>query len=206
MVPPYWSAAKAHLSAADPVFARIIAAYPDEHLTSKRNVFRTLANAIVGQQISVAAADAIWGRLRDLLAGPVTADCILAQSDEALRAVGLSRRKVEYLRATAEAFTTGGYGKVRWSRLTDEAIRDHLVALRGIGPWTADMVLIFTFNRPDVLPLLDIGVVRCIEKHWNGGDSLSHEEMEEIAVPWAPYRTAATWYLWRELDAEPVAY
>jgi len=205
--PEYWQAAKDHLSAADPVFARIIADYPgeDDHLTSKGQLFRTLANAIVGQQISVAAAESIWKRLRTALGGYVTPARVLGLDVSELRACGLSGRKVEYLQSTAEAFS-GSYKNLRWAKMDDDTIREHLVALRGIGPWTADMVLIFTFNRPDILPLLDIGVIRCIERHWNAGKPMSIPEMKQLAEPWRPYRTAATWYLWRELDAEPVAY
>lgn len=203
--PAYWDDAIRHLSACDPIFAQITATYPDEHLTSKKQLFRTLANAIVGQQISVAAAESIWKRVLTAVGGRMVPARVLAVSPEALRGCGLSVRKVEYLLGAAEAFA-GPYKGLRWSRMDDMEIRKRLIDLRGIGPWTADMVLIFTFNRPDILPLLDIGVVRCIERHWNGGEAMDHASMEALAEAWRPFRSVATWYLWRELDAEPVAY
>ena len=203
--PNYWDEAKKHLSEADTVLARLIGACPDEHLRSQRHVFRTLANAIVGQQISVAAAESIWGRLKTAASGKITPDQILTLSPDDLRACGLSARKVEYLQSTAEAFA-GPYRNLRWSRKSDDEIRQLLTDLRGIGPWTADMVLIFTFLRPDIWPLLDIGLVRAIERHYNGGKSMSREAMEALAEPWRPYRSVATWFLWRVQDSDPVAY
>jgi len=203
--PEYWSRAKRELSAADPVFKQLIAAYPDEHLRSRRQLFQSLAQAIVGQQISVAAASSIWGRLRKEVDGRINPTRILALDHDTLRGCGLSGRKAEYLAGVAETFR-GDYRGLRWYEMDDTEIIDRLVALRGIGPWTANMVLIFTFLRPDVFPLLDIGLVRAVERHWNDGEPLARSEIQAMGEAWRPYRTVATWYLWRAIDDEPVAY
>ena len=203
MIPTYWEAAKAHLRAVDPVMAAVIDAYEDPPLRSKRDVFQTLIHAIVGQQISAKAADAVWGRFVAEV-GEVTPSCILEKSVESLRGVGLSGRKVEYIQGLAhegERITSAD-----WDAMSDDEVRRTLIALRGVGPWTAEMVLIFSLLRADILPLGDIGVIRAVEQLYRGGDRMSVEEVAEVAECWAPYRTAGTWYLWRHLDAEPVEY
>ena len=203
MIPTYWEAAKAHLRAVDPVMAAVIDAYEDPPLRSKRDVFQTLVHAIVGQQISAKAADAVWGRFVAEVE-EVTPSCILAKSVEYLRGVGVSGRKVEYIQGLAregERITSAD-----WDAMSDDEVRRTLIALRGVGPWTAEMVLIFSLLRADILPLGDIGVIRAVEQLYRGGDRMSVEEVAEVAACWAPYRTAGTWYLWRHLDAEPVEY
>jgi DNA-3-methyladenine glycosylase II len=203
VVPPYWTAAKKHIRAMDPVLGAIIDAHEEPPLRSKGRVFETLVHAIVGQQISAKAADAVWGRFL-VLVGDVTPERVLALSTEDARAVGLSGRKVEYIFGLAE---NGAWvDHFDWQPLDDDAVRRKLISLRGIGPWTAEMVLIFSLLRPDVFPLGDIGVLRSIEGLYAGGARLPMDKIEEIGSVWTPYRTVATWYLWRHLDAEPVEY
>lgn len=202
-LPHYWETAKAHIRAVDPVMGAVIDAHEDPPLRSKRRVFETLIHAIVGQQISAKAADAVWGRLCSLV-GPVTPVNVRSHSPERLRSVGLSGRKVEYILGLAN--DAEWLVSFDWSGMDDEAVKKRLVALRGIGPWTAEMVLIFSLLRPDVLPLGDIGVIRSVEQLYAQGESLSVEQVARIAEAWAPYRTVGTWYLWRHLDAEPVEY
>jgi DNA-3-methyladenine glycosylase II len=202
-VPKFWEEAKAHLRSVDPIMKAVIDAHEDPPLRSKGRVFETLVHAIVGQQISAKAADAVWGRLCDLV-GDVTPENIVAHSAESLRAVGLSGRKVEYIGGLA---STGKWvDTIDWMDLSDVEVREKLIALRGVGPWTVEMVLIFSLLRPDVLPLGDIGVIRAVEQLYVSGDSLTPEHVGEIAEKWRPFRSAATWYLWRHLDAEPVEY
>ena len=203
IVPTFWAEAKKHLRSVDPVMARVIDAHEEPPLRSKQCVFETLVHAIVGQQISAKAADAVWRRLVDLL-GEVSPECIQKHSTEALRAVGLSGRKVEYIQGLAN--DAAWVDTHDWSVLDDDAVRKKLIALRGIGPWTAEMVLIFSLLRPDVLPLGDIGVIRAIEDLYADGARLPIEEVARVGAMWAPYRTVGTWYLWRHLDAEPVEY
>jgi DNA-3-methyladenine glycosylase II len=203
MTPAYWAKAKAHLRQADPVLGAVIDAREEPPLRSKGDVFETLVHAIVGQQISVSAADAVWKRFLGVV-GTVNPAAVRASSVEALRAAGLSGRKVEYIQGLA---TEGEWVcEHPWSECSDEEATRLLVGLRGVGPWTAQMVMIFSLLRPDMLPLGDIGVIRAVEQLYAGGDRLSVETVAEMGRPWAPYRTVATWYLWRHLDAEPVEY
>lgn len=203
MIPDYWEAAKAHLRAADPVMREVIDAYEDPPLRSKRDVFQTLVHAIVGQQISAKAADAVWGRFVAEVV-EVTPARISEKSVESLRAVGLSGRKVEYIQGLAR--DAQWVLSAAWDEWSDDEVRRRLVALRGVGPWTAEMVLIFSLLRADILPLGDIGVIRAVEQLYRNSERMTVEEVAQVAECWAPYRTAGTWYLWRHLDAEPVEY
>ncbi len=201
--PAYWAAAKAHLRTVDQTIAGLIDRYESPPLRSKGRLFETLVHSIVGQQISARAADAVWSRLVALV-DDVSPEGLSAVDDAALRTVGLSGRKVEYIRGIVSAAPT--LSATPWTRMSDEEIHTVLCALRGIGPWTADMLLIFCFLRSDVLPLGDIGVVRVMERLFGDGDPLTPGALRAIGAKWAPYRTVATWYLWRSLDPEPVEY
>ena len=202
-VPAYWNEAKEHLRRADPLMAAIIREHEEPPLKSKGQLFETLAHSIVGQQISALAADAIWRRLVELL-GTVTPENITRASTESMRGVGLSGRTVEYLKGLADA--NDELEQLPWTTMNDDEVHRALCRLRGIGPWTADMILIFSLCRPDILPLGDIGVVRVMERLYADGARLNAEQLTEIAEPWRPFRTVATWYLWRSLDPEPVEY
>ncbi len=204
--PPYWRRACDELGSRDGVLRRLIAAHQGDVLRGSGDAFRTLANAIVGQQISVAAAAGIWRRL--LCAYPNLSPAALADANhDELRAAGLSARKAEYLQSIAAAFLDGRTGESVWSSLDDEELRRHLTTFRGIGPWTADMVLIFHARRPDVLPLGDLGLVNAAARlyGWDGDPSRA-DRLREHAERWRPWRTVATWFIWRDLDAEPVIY
>ncbi|MCX7693988.1 DNA-3-methyladenine glycosylase 2 family protein [Tepidimonas taiwanensis] len=203
--PPYWADACAHLGARDRVMARLIAQYPDGCLVSRGDPFLTLMRSVVGQQISVKAAQAVWDRLEGLL-GVCTPHAVLACGPEALRAAGLSARKVEYVTDLARHFADGRLDPTAWHAMEDEAIIRELVAIRGIGRWTAEMFLIFHLMRPDVLPLDDVGLIRGISVSYFSGEPVSRSEAREVASAWAPYRSVATWYIWRSLDPLPVAY
>jgi DNA-3-methyladenine glycosylase II len=211
--PAYWNEATAALSRRDPVLRRLIRTYPDIHLRQRSDAFTTLARAIVGQQISVKAADAIWGRFVALVsqAAPVPFPCLpppsVAKADLlALRRCGLSRRKAEYLTDLATHFSSGRLDPKHWKSLDDEALIAALVDVKGIGRWTAEMFLIFHELRADVLPVDDIGVQRAIAIHFNEGERLPREAMFAVADLWRPWRSVATWYLWRSLDPIPVEY
>ena len=192
---------------------RLIRSYPGIHLRRRSDAFTTLARAIVGQQISVKAADAIWGRFVALVADappqpfPRLAPAVVANADlPALRRCGLSRRKAEYLTDLAAHFASGRLNPKHWNVLDDEALIAALVDVKGIGRWTAEMFLIFHELRADVLPLDDIGLQRAIAMHFNDGERLPHEAMIAVADLWRPWRSVATWYLWRSLDPIPVEY
>jgi DNA-3-methyladenine glycosylase II len=212
MQPPYWTQAKRALAKSDPVLARIIRRHPRVALASRGDAFSTLARSIVGQQISVKAADAVWGRL--CAACPeLTPKSVLRRRATTLRGCGLSERKVEYLRDLAAHFASGRLDAGAMQAMDDEAVIAALTDIRGIGRWTAEMFLIFNLLRPNVLPLDDLGLLKAISRHYFDemptGQLLRREgrqRVERLATPWAPWRSVATWYLWRSLDPLPVEY
>jgi DNA-3-methyladenine glycosylase II len=180
-------------------------------LATRGDPFATLASSIVGQQISVRAADAVWGRLTTACdIAPAT----LARTRPAtLRRCGLSARKVEYLKDLARHFASGHIDPARFPAMDDEAIVAELTEVRGIGRWTVEMFLIFNLLRPDVLPLDDIGLLRAIGRYYFAGEEAAtllrgdgRRRVAGLAEAWAPWRSVATWYLWRSLDPVPVEY
>jgi DNA-3-methyladenine glycosylase II len=197
--PKYWEEAKAHLSRRDKVLRRLVKKYPDADLGTRGDAFQTLARAITGQQISVKAAESIWKRFA-AAAGKLTAAEVHAMADEAIRVCGYSGSKVRYMKDLALHFHTGLLNPRRWGRMGDEKVIEDLIRVKGIGRWSAEMFLIFTLMRPDVLPVDDLGLRRAMELHYNKGKPLTKAKMREIGEAWAPYRSAATWYLWRSLD------
>lgn len=202
--PDYWHQACRALSRADPVMAQLIRAYPDVALKSRGNAFETLLRAIVGQQISVKAADAVWARV--CAATPLQPEAIAALDIEDLRTCGLSRMKAGYAIDLASHFAEGRIKPRRWARMDDEAIIAELVDVRGIGRWTAEMFLIFHLLRPNVWPVDDLGLLKAISLHYRDGEKISPKGAREIGEAWQPWRTVATWYLWRSLDPIAVEY
>ena len=203
--PVYWPTACAELAAADPVMAGLIARYPDCVLGNRGDPFQTLARAIVGQQISVKAADSIWARFATL-AETVAPERIAALELDTLAACGLSRRKAEYLRDLAGHFADGRVEPARWKKMEDEAVIAELVDVRGIGRWTAEMFLIFNLRRPDVWPVDDIGLQKAVALHYLAGERPTPKILRQHGERHAPWRTVATWYLWRSLDPAVVQY
>ena len=205
MVPDYWLSACKQLSKQDPVLRKLIKTYPGISLQSRGNAFQTLARAIVGQQISVKAAESIWLRVLSTvkIIKPVN---ILKAPTENLRAAGLSYRKVEYLQDLAKHFQEKLIIESQWPHLSDDEIIQDLVRVKGIGRWSAEMFLMFYLTRPDVFPIDDIGLQRAIQLHYNDGQSMTRNTMRTIGESWRPWCTVATWYLWRSLDPIPVEY
>ena len=199
MTPEYWKDATAHLAKRDKVLRKLIRKFPDADMADRGDAFQTLARAIVGQQISVKAAESIWGRFRECV-GKVTPKNVVAKDAPALRECGFSGQKVAYVKDLARRFDEGEVKPKRWPKMEDEAIIEELVAVKGIGRWTAEMFLMFSLKRPDVLPVDDLGLRRAMERAYNGGDDLTKDEMRAIGEAWAPYRSVGTWYLWRSLD------
>ena len=199
MTPEFWPQATAHLGKRDKVLRKLIRRFPEADVVSRGDAFQTLARSITGQQISVKAAQSIWARFA-ALAGKVTPDVVRALDDAALRGVGFSGQKAAYIKDLAMRFDEGLVRPRRWGRMQDEAIIEELVQVKGIGRWTVEMFLIFHMKRPDVLPVGDLGLRRAMESLYNAGEELTREEMRVLGEPWAPYRSVATWYLWRSLD------
>jgi DNA-3-methyladenine glycosylase II len=213
--PPYWHEATSALAAKEPALARLIARFPGARLVRRNDAFTTLARAIVGQQISVKAAEAIWNRFLAALDCPATpaapfpqiAPAVLAgQGLAALRGAGLSLAKAGYLQDLARHFLEGKLDPAAWPGLSDEALAEALTAVHGIGRWTAEMFLIFHEHRPDVFPLGDIGLLRAMRLALPELAEAKPRELARRAEAWKPWRSVATWYLWRSLDAVPVEY
>lgn len=203
--PRYWKQATRELSASDPVIRNLVEKSKGLTLRSRGDAFNTLARSIVGQQISVKAAQSVWDRL--VAAVPAMQPEIVRGHDaDALRACGLSRSKVIYIHDLARHFVEDRLSVARWPGMTDDELIAELTQVRGIGRWTAEMFLIFYMMRPNVLPLDDIGVQRAMSLHYNNGKPLSRSRLTAIGKRWQPWCSVATWYMWRSLDPVPVEY
>jgi DNA-3-methyladenine glycosylase II len=223
--PHYWQQGCEALGEIHPKWAELVAKYPDRAIRTRGAPFETLLRSLIGQQISVKAADAVWSRfvalanlegccknnvaveVSDGLASEVfISERLLCLSDEALRAVGLSGQKVKYVKALAQFEQTGGLAHAVLEALDDEACSKHLCQVKGIGPWTAQMFLMFCLRRPDVWPVDDIGVQRGIGRQFFDGASIGPKEALQFGEKLRPWRTVAAWYLWRSLDPGVVDY
>ncbi len=203
--PVYWQEACRHLMKRDRVMKKLIPQHAGVSLQSRGDAFVTLARSIVGQQISVKAAQSVWERF-EKLPRKMTPAAVLKLKVDDMRAAGLSARKVEYLVDLALHFANDQVHVQAWASMDDEAIITELVAIRGIGRWTAEMFLIFHLMRPNVLPLDDIGLQNGISRAYFSGEPVSRSEIREVAASWAPFSSVATWYIWRSLDPLPVSY
>jgi len=203
--PEYWAEACKHLMKKDRVMKRLIPQFGEASLQSRGDAFVTLARSIVGQQVSVKAAQTVWDRFASLPRKITPANVLKLKVDD-MRAAGLSARKVEYIVDLALHFVNGALHVKKWSEMTDDAIIEELVAIRGIGRWTAEMFLMFHLMRPNVLPLDDVGLINGISHNYFSGEAVSRSEAREVAAAWAPYCSVATWYIWRSLDPLPVSY
>ena len=209
VTPGYWDDACKHLAKRDRVMKKLIPQFGEARLQSRGDAFTTLARSIVGQQISVKAAQSVWDRFAALLPAPATRlapDDVLALDVPSMRGAGLSARKCEYLRDLAAHFDRGLVHVRQWQQMDDEAIIDELVAIRGIGRWTAEMFLIFHLLRPNVMPLDDLGLIKGISVNYFSGEPVTRAEAREVGEAWAPFKSVATWYVWRSLDPLPVEY
>jgi DNA-3-methyladenine glycosylase II len=207
-LPQFWQKAVKHLRQSDPIMDELISRYHGEILHSKDDGFNTLARSITGQQISVKAADSVWKKIETSVI-PLTPERILNTPEITLRMCGLSYQKVTYLRSIAEYFFHNGILIDKWKYEKDETIIAQLTSIKGVGRWTAEMYLIFHLLKPDVLPLDDIGLLKAIAQHYQPGfhcKEVPKHVYQDIAAKWQPYRSVATWYLWRTLDPFPVEY
>lgn len=201
--PAYWDEAAKALARKDKILANIISRYKGEALMSRGSAFFSLARAIAGQQISVKAADSVWRKLETAL-GQVLPEAVIAATDDELRACGLSRSKALYMKELSQFFIKNP--DTKWHLQNDEEVVEMLVSIKGLGTWSAEMFLIFHLLRPDVFPIADLGLQKAIEKLYNGGKKMERKAMQKLAEKWRPYRTVATWYLWRSLDPVAVEY
>src|SRR5688500_17509605 len=206
MKPEYWDRAKRALARRDPVMGAIIRQHRGVYMTARGEPFNTLARAICGQQISVKAAQAVWNRFCICLDQKVTPQAVIAKERKLLRACGLSDRKTEYIADLAQHFADGRIHARDWPRMADEEIIAELTDVRGIGRWTAEMFLMFNLLRPDVFPLDDLGLQKGIRVAYFRNRAVSLSRMKKLGETWRPWRSVATWYLWRSLDPVPVEY
>ena len=197
-----WDKAVTDLSKSDDIIAKIITDYPKERMEMKNDTLHTLVRSVVGQQISVRAADAIWNRLDEACNNSITENNLLKLSIEDMRKTGLSNTKSNYIINIVNA----NLSELDWEDMSDEEVSNELCKIKGIGPWTADMFLIFRLGRTNVLPLGDIGLVNAINLHYNNKEKLSKEELMKFKEKWSPWCSIATWYMWRSLDPVPVEY
>ena len=203
--PAFWEDACKHLMRKDRVMRRLIPQFGDACLQTRGDAFVTLARSIIGQQISVKAAQTVWDRFA-ALTPQLSPSHVLRLKVDDMRAAGLSARKVEYVVDLALHFDNGALHVASWADMPDDEIIAELVAIRGIGRWTAEMFLIFHMMRPNVLPLDDVGLINGISRNYFSGETVSRMDAREVAAAWAPYCSVATWYIWRSLDPLPVAY
>ena len=198
---PHWWDDAVEFLKQDDLLGDIVRTYPDGSLEGKGELFETTIRSIVGQQISVIASDAIWGRLLTMIK-KATPNNVLKFTEAELASCGLTRPKASYIYGLAR--DSDELLNQNWEDMTDEMIKKHLIRFRGIGPWTAEMMLMFSFMRPDVFSIGDIGLVKAVKILVP--DVEDKESIEKIAQRWSPYRTAASWYLWRMIDPVPVGY
>ena len=203
--PIFWQKAKIALSAKDKKLSKLIKSYPDDFLFSKSDPFFTLARSIVGQQISVKAAQSVWDRL-EIKIKKIKPEIILKTHSSTLKSVGLSRQKVKYLKNLANAFIEKKIKINLWDKMNDEEIVQDLTQIKGIGIWTVEMFMIFNLCRADIFPLDDIGMIKGLCKLYKISYPTEKEKIIKIGKKWKPYRSVATWYLWRSLDPIPVEY
>tara|TARA_B100000405_G_scaffold289461_1_gene238851 strand:- start:236 stop:847 length:612 start_codon:yes stop_codon:yes gene_type:complete len=198
--PQWWDEAVEFLSN-DEVLAPIVKQYQGGSLEGKGDLFATFVNSIVGQQISVIAAESIWNRLNEMV-GEITPSQVCSFTHAEIAGCGLTKSKASYILGVAQ--NPEDFLSPKWDEMTDAEVHKHFVSFRGIGPWTAEMLMIFSLLRPDVFSIGDIGLVKAVKMLVPEAET--KEQVLEVANRWKPYRTAACWYLWRMLDPVPVAY
>ena len=199
-----WNEGAAHLAAVDPVMASIIAANPACEMRPDADIFAGLIDTIVCQQLSVKAAATIFGRFKALFENGITPQAVVETPAETMRACGLSRGKAAYIHDLCAHVLDGRLALDRLDALPDEEIITELTAVKGIGRWTAEMILMFHLNRPDVLPVADLGIREGFKRAYGLEERPGPEEMARIAEPWRPWRTLGCWYLWRILENAPL--
>ncbi len=203
--PKFWDLAKKELITKDKKLGNIIISYPKDFLFSRSDPFYTLSRSIVGQQISVKAAQAVWDRL-EFKVKKINPKNINSLHFQSLKSCGLSRQKISYLKSLSTAFINKEVNPKQWYLLSDEKVIEELITIKGIGVWTAEMYLIFNLCRPDVFPSDDLGLIKGICNCYNLDYPISKEHAIKLSKKWRPWRSVATWYFWRSLDPIPVEY
>ena len=204
--PAYWLKAKRILSKRDPVIKKIIKKHKKGFLVTKNDPFFSLCRTIVGQQISTKAANSIWLKFEKKCNRKINPKIILSLKTRDLKSAGISRQKVQYIKNLAKCFINKSFDPKEIKKMNDEDATDYISQLKGLGSWSAHMFLIFTFNRPDIFPTKDIGLLKAISKNYKVTYPPSTKFLEKISKKHKPYRTVSTWFLWRSIDPIDVEY
>ena len=208
-VPKYWNKAKRHISKKDKIMGKLIEIYqsPNETiLTSRRDIFFSLCKSIIGQQISVAAANSVFLKFKKKCNNKINANKVSKLSFAQLKSCGLSRQKVLGIKSLAERVIDKSFNPKLIEKMTDEEAIEYLSNLRQIGRWSAEMILLFTYNRSDIWPVQDIGLLRAISKNYKKKYLPPEKFVNLLQKRFSPYCSVATWYLWRSIDPEPIQY
>ncbi len=204
--PSYWNKAKSILSKKDKVMKKLINTYKDGALVTRNDVFFSLCKSIIGQQISVAAANSVFSKFKKSCKGKITTRNVNKLSSQTLKRCGLSRQKVKGIKDLAKKIITKEFKPHLIKNMTDEEAIEYLSNLRQIGRWSAEMILLFTFNRSNIWPLQDIGLLRAISNNYKKKYFPPKTFLNKLYKKFSPYCSVATWYLWRSIDDEPIQY
>ena len=204
--PPYWNKAKRFLVKRDKVIKNLITKYKNNNLTTRKNVFFSLCKSIIGQQISVAAASSVFAKFQDVCKGKINPKTVNKISYSKLKKCGLSRQKVKGIKELSIKFLNKSFNPKIINKMSDEEAIIYLSKLRQIGRWSAEMILLFTFNRPNIWPVQDIGLLRAISNNYKKKYLPPVKFINILKKRFDPYCSVATWYLWRSIDNEPIQY
>ena len=204
--PPYWNKAKKYLSSKDIRMKKLIKNYSDSNLTTRKDVFFSLCKSIIGQQISVAAANSVFLKFKKKCKGKINPKNVNCLKFYDLKKCGLSKQKVKGIRELSKKFLDKSFNPVLINKMNDEEAIEYLSQLRQIGRWSAEMILLFTFNRSNIWPIQDIGLLRAISKNFNKKYLPPKKFVFDLQKKYSPYCSVATWYLWRSIDNEPIQY
>ena len=204
--PKYWNRAVKYLSKKDPVMKKMITQYNDKTLTTRKDIFYSLCKSIIGQQISVQAANSVFKKFEKACNGKINPKKINKLRPVKLKRCGLSRQKVKGIKELAVKFENKSFDPKKIKSMTDEEAIIYLSSLRQIGRWSAEMILLFTLNRPDIWPIQDIGLLRSISNNYKKKYFPPKKFVESLRKKFSPYCSVATWYLWRSIDDEPIQY
>ena len=204
--PKYWNKAKKLLSKKDPILKKIIKKFNKGYLKTRNNPFFSLCRTIVGQQISTKAADSIWLKFEAKCKKKISPNTVIKLPTSSLRAAGLSRQKVSYLKNIAKSFQSNSFNIKELKKMDDDLAIQYITKLKGLGIWSAQMFLMFNLNRPDIFPTKDIGLIRAISKNYKTSYPPSQKFLDKISKKHFGYRTVFTWYMWRSIDPVDVEY
>ena len=204
--PTYWKKAKKILAKRDKVMAKLISIYKDGSLVTRNDVFFSLCKSIIGQQISVAAANSVFFRFKRKCKGKINPKIVNSLSASSLKSCGLSKQKAKGIKELAKKLISKEFKPQLIKNMSDDEAIEYLSKLRQIGKWSAEMILLFTFNRPNIWPLQDIGLLRAISNNYKTKYLPPKKFLSKLYKRFSPYCSVATWYLWRSIDNEPIQY